>query len=427
MRHPHRAVFIFSHTNTITLQVLKLIVFPLGFDQSLWLDEAISANVAKNFSVLEIITRFSPTDFHPPLYYIVLKLWTSFFGFSEIALRLPSLIFALITAYFIYKISKNYWAVALFLLNPLVVYYSQEARMYLMVTCLLTAAYYYFVNKKYLFFNLFVALSFLTFYGSLFLIITFFIYLIFKKEFHWKYLIGFGTALLVLFPLLRLQLIHSQTAKLLVPNWFAVLGPANLKNLLLIPIKFTSGRISFYPKIVYYLISGFWAAWIFAIFRRRPIYLYFFGLPLILGLIFSFFSPLLQYFRFIYLIPILCLALSESRFRSVAFTGFFIFSAVYILNPQFHREDWKSLSASLPPNSTIYLIPSFSDPIKYYRPDIKITDYRLPVTDYNLLVVPYGESIHAFDHQSYLQNQNYSLQSTQNFRELTLETWAKTK
>jgi uncharacterized membrane protein len=396
-----------------------------AFGQSLWLDEAITANLVKNFSLFDIITQFSPADFHPPLYYIVLKLWTAIFGFSEISLRLPSLIFALITAYFIYKISKNHWASLLFIFNPLIVYYSQEARMYLLVTCLLTTAYYFFVNKKNLLFNLFIFLSFLTFYGSVFLILTFFIYLIFKKQFHWRYLFGFTIALLVLSPLIYLQFQNSRQLLSLVPNWPLVLGQATLKNLLLIPLKFTSGRITFYPKIIYYFVSGLWAAWIFAIFRRRPIYLYFFTLPLILGAAFSIFTPMLSYFRFIYLIPILSLALAESRYRAIALAGFIAFSGVYIFNPRFHREDWKSLSASLPANSTVYMIASLSDPIKYYRPDIKITDYRLPITDYNLLVIPYGESLHSFDHQSHLKSQNYSLQSTQNFREITLEEWSK--
>jgi len=400
-------------------------VYLFGLNQSLWLDEAISANLARNFSVIEILTKFSPSDFHPPFYYVVLKLWTSFFGFSEISLRLPSLIFALITAYFIYKISKNYWAVFLFLLNPLIVYYSQEARMYLMLTSFLTAAYYYLVNKKYLWFNLFIFLSFFTFYGSIFFILTLYLYLFFKKQLKPVHLLGLVSALVILFPLLRLQLIHSQQAKLLVPNWFSILGPVNLKNLLLIPIKFTSGRISFYPKIIYYLIAGFWATWVFAIFRKRPIYLYFFILPLILGVIFSLFSPMLSYFRFIYLIPILCLALAESRFRLIALLGFTIFSSVYIFNPQFHREDWKSLSLSLPPNSTVYIIPSFSDPIKYYRPDIQIADIRSPITDHKLIVIPYGQSIHGFDHHSYLIQSGYTNQAVQNFRQLTLETWTK--
>ena len=61
--------------------------------QSLWLDEAISANVAKNNSYHQIVNGFSKLDFHPPGYYFALKTWADIFGYSEVSLRLPSVIF----------------------------------------------------------------------------------------------------------------------------------------------------------------------------------------------------------------------------------------------------------------------------------------------------------------------------------------------
>ena len=123
---------------------LALFIRLIGLNQSLWLDEAVTANIVSNYSYSEIITKFSPTDFHPPLYYLVLKFWTNIFGYSEIALRFPSVIFSLLTAWVLYKISWKVcptssrhdvgttlgaWAAALFLFNPLIIYYSQEARM----------------------------------------------------------------------------------------------------------------------------------------------------------------------------------------------------------------------------------------------------------------------------------------------------------
>ena len=102
----------------------------IALNQSLWLDEAVTANVVKNFDFAQIISKFSPTDFHPPLYYLFMKLWTNFFGYSEIALRMPSVLFSLLTGYVIYLIG-GIWSAAFFLFNPLIVYYSQEARMYM--------------------------------------------------------------------------------------------------------------------------------------------------------------------------------------------------------------------------------------------------------------------------------------------------------
>src|SRR3990167_1765852 len=129
---------------------ILLIIFFLAFlirliaiDQSLWLDEATTARVVQPYGYREILVRFSPTDFHPPLYYLFMKMWSNIFGYSEIALRMPSVIFSLVTGYVVYLIGKKLfnndsglasltrmtksqlfglWAAAFFLFNPLIVY-----------------------------------------------------------------------------------------------------------------------------------------------------------------------------------------------------------------------------------------------------------------------------------------------------------------
>ena len=171
----------------------------IALNQSLWLDEAVTANVVRNFRFSQIVNGFSPTDFHPPLYYLFMKLWTNFFGYSEIALRMPSVLFSLLTGYVIYLIG-GIWSAAFFLFNPLIVYYSQEARMYMMATFLLTAGLFYFLHmsssdsiggsrkidsrlrgndKHSIFFGVFISLAFLSFYGSLFFIAALFFFFFF--------------------------------------------------------------------------------------------------------------------------------------------------------------------------------------------------------------------------------------------------------
>ena len=49
---------------------------------SIWHDEGFTAMLVKKFSYLEIIAR-TARDVHPPLYYLLLKPWTSLFGYSE--------------------------------------------------------------------------------------------------------------------------------------------------------------------------------------------------------------------------------------------------------------------------------------------------------------------------------------------------------
>ncbi|NCN22390.1 glycosyltransferase family 39 protein, partial [Candidatus Falkowbacteria bacterium] len=73
--------------------LLAFLIRLIGINQSLWLDEATTARVVQQYNYQEIITKFSPNDFHPPLYYLFMKFWTNIFGYSEVALRFPSIIF----------------------------------------------------------------------------------------------------------------------------------------------------------------------------------------------------------------------------------------------------------------------------------------------------------------------------------------------
>ena len=391
----------------------------ISLNQSLWLDEAISANVVKNYSYSEIVTKFSPGDFHPPLFYLMLKSWTSVFGYSEISLRMPSVIFSLVTVYLIYLLGgvEAAWLVGL---NPLLVYYSQEARMYSMVTMLLTLGVYFWKNKKWGWFNVMAFLSFMTFYGSVFLLAAMALYLLVNKRFKELIIsnIGVIAAILMLSPLLRLQLQTSKEMLGVVANWDLVLGKANLKNLLMIPIKFTSGRISFYPKIVYYLVAGIWVMVVGSKLFRKNFWSYLLISTLIIGTVFSIFTPMLQYFRFLYLIPVMGLVIKKSR---VVATGFLIFSLVYLLTPQMWREDWKSLSSDL--GNRVYMIESFKDPVIYYKNQVTVDDIRGKIEGEMITVIPYGEVIHGIDHQQILGKAGYQKIEEKSYRGVTLERW----
>ena len=424
----------------------------IALNQSLWLDEAVTANVVRHFNLTQIISKFSPTDFHPPLYYLFMKLWTNLFGYSEIALRMPSILFSLMTGYVVYLIG-GVWAMAFFLFNPLIVYYSQEARMYMMVTFLLTAALYFFLKilstkgldsrlrGNDILLGLFISLAFLTFYGSIFLIVSFLIYYLYKKNYKFFILntLYFILITLLISPLLYQQLINSKVALSQVTNWSLVLGKANLKDLLLIPVKFSIGRISFYPKWLYWGIAGGWTGFVMltiktvfqkTVFIKTVFYLLIF--PLILGFLVSFFTPMLQYFRFIYLIPILAIILASgkktSMYRYIEVTGFVIFSLIYLLSSQFHREDWKSLVKSLPKNVPVYMIMSSSDPVKYYSRNLTINNLAsLQVSEFEkeITVIPFSFGVHGLDYKSLLSNKGYQLKKEISFREVTYERWVR--
>lgn len=451
--------------------IIAFLIRLINLNQSLWLDEATTAMVVKSNNFWEIVTKFSPFDFHPPLYYWLIKLWSGFFGYSEISLRFPSIIFSLLTGYVVYRIAKllnshmtEIWAAVFFLFNPLIVYYSQEARMYMMVTFLLTTSLYYLIsiiqNSKFkdqnysskfkinfLLMNLFFILSILTFYGSIFFIITVLIYLLVKKQYKLFFISSIYclASIILISPLLYQQLINARISLAAVANWSLVLGKANIKNLLLIPVKFSIGRIDFYPKWFYYSIAGLWTGFVLYqilniknqkhISKIKYELIYFLVTPIILGFMISFFTPLLQYFRFIYLVTIMSLLLgfqlhSQSE-RWLVLTGFIVFSLVYLLIPTFHREDWKSLARSLPPKSIVYMIKASADPLKYYRNDLKINELTLlhllgqASLPKKLIIIPYTAEIYGFDYKKILNNFNYSLNQKKSYRELVSEVWTQ--
>ena len=420
----------------------------IGISQSLWLDEAISINVAK-LPIGQIISDFSVSDFHPPGYYWFLNLWIRIFGDTVPMMRLSSVLFSVITVFEIYKIGEilknkktGLWAAWFAAINPLMIYYGQELRMYAMMTMWLTGAVYYWIklvtDKKgkydWLWFGVLTFMAFVSFYGSVFLTGAMILYFLIKKDLKnfGKSILGISLALLIVSPLLVSQLKMANTALDEVINWSLVLGKVNLKNLLLIPIKFSIGRLSWYPKEGYYLVSGGWTILVWYIGwrngRKRKELLWLMIIPLILGIVFSIKSPMIQYFRFLYLVPILALWLAEVKnkwVKIVLSVGFLGFSGVGLLNPAMHREDWKSVTSYMPENSVVYMVKTFEDPIKFYNPKIKISDIRSEISEENIWVVPYGEVIHGVNHEEILEKKQYKIKKKINFREMVLEEWEK--
>jgi 4-amino-4-deoxy-L-arabinose transferase-like glycosyltransferase len=105
-------------------------------ERSIWLDEAITAQVSMS-GILGIILNRSQTGIHPPLYFILIYFWTKIFGDSEFSLRFPSFIFGTLSIFLIYKLVKKIYdketaliSSILYSLSPFFIYFSQEARMY---------------------------------------------------------------------------------------------------------------------------------------------------------------------------------------------------------------------------------------------------------------------------------------------------------
>ncbi|MDE3089623.1 MAG: glycosyltransferase family 39 protein [Chloroflexota bacterium] len=135
----------------VTLGGFALRVIRLDF-QPLWWDEGYSLFFATR-SFPEMLTR-TAVDIHPPLYYALLQIWMAFAGKGEIAVRLLSVAIGVATIPLVYIltlklfVSRRVALLAAFLLalSPLHIYYSQEVRMYGLVTLLGLASVYLFVQ-----------------------------------------------------------------------------------------------------------------------------------------------------------------------------------------------------------------------------------------------------------------------------------------
>jgi mannosyltransferase len=106
--------------------------------QSLWADEGNSAALA--LRSLSSITRDAAHDIHPPLYYYLLHFWVLLWGNSEIALRSLSALAGTLLVGVTFVLGRElfnrrvaYVAAFLAAVAPFQVYYSQEARMYILV------------------------------------------------------------------------------------------------------------------------------------------------------------------------------------------------------------------------------------------------------------------------------------------------------
>jgi len=125
--------------------------------RSLWYDEYtyIGSGIIyelpnKNFKtvIIEIAE-----DRHAPLYYLILSIWIGVFGDSELALRIPSVMFGILSILIIFYIGKELFnhkvgLISSFLLsiNLIHIIFSQEGKMYSLLLFLSLLSNYFFIK-----------------------------------------------------------------------------------------------------------------------------------------------------------------------------------------------------------------------------------------------------------------------------------------
>ncbi|OGH94321.1 MAG: hypothetical protein A2538_00735 [Candidatus Magasanikbacteria bacterium RIFOXYD2_FULL_41_14] len=137
-----------------------------------WFDEMYS----QHFSALPWgeLWKYAVIETNPPLYTIFLHFWQMLVGSEELMLRLPSLVFSLLTIVLVYQLGQLLFnkraglvASLLIALSGLNVFYATENRIYSLFTLLATTSFYLFyqifynqktAKKKYITFGIIQAL-----------------------------------------------------------------------------------------------------------------------------------------------------------------------------------------------------------------------------------------------------------------------------
>jgi mannosyltransferase len=144
-----------TRSHRILLMAILLLAAALRFyrldGQSLWNDEGNSVRLAQRS--LALVTAGAAGDIHPPGYYYLLWAWIRLFGDGEFAVRSLSAVVGLLLVALTYALGRQLDRPALGLtaaflaaISPFQVYYSQEARMYILVTLVGAAATYFFIQ-----------------------------------------------------------------------------------------------------------------------------------------------------------------------------------------------------------------------------------------------------------------------------------------
>ncbi len=382
----------------------------ISLNQSLWFDEAINVVYAQRFNFWDFVTKYPLGDFHPPLWFALLWVWVRLNN-SEVIIRLLPVFFGVATVYITYLSGKEFskkvgiFSSMLLAIAPLHIYYSQEARPYSLAAFAVSLSSYFFIkllkknDLKFLTgYILSSALVFYSDYVAYFLFPAQIIYLLLhEKQKIQKVQKAFLISLIIYSPwilVFRDQFSQGITTASSLTGWKEVVGGVRIKEIGLLWVKSLIGKVSFDNMFLYALVSVFVSINYLLILgkvRKKILELDYIFLwlivPPLLAFLISFFVPVFSYFRFIFILPAFYLLVSiglerlGGKLRIIALVALIVmqsfFSLMYLLNPKFHREDWKGavkfINQQANSNSLIIFenneIPA---PVIYYQTDPKI-------------------------------------------------------
>jgi len=387
------------------IYIILILRLPL-LNGSFWLDEAAQfLESARPLSQqLNIVD-----DFQPPLMHLLtffsIRLG-SLFGLSQTEwfLRLiPSLIPGILTIWALYRLALLITNRKIALLSILFlatssfhIFYSQELRPYSLPALWGILATWQMLllikNKAQKPLILFIIFSILGLYSSYlypFLLIGQFLYLLKEKFSFPKILVSGGMIIASFLPWLSKfleQLQAGQVLRLSMPGWSETVSLPIFKTALILPLKFVFGVADLEMNLAYAflaLIVFVPLAYLFFLsLRQKQKNLGFFFcilfLPLLLSWLVSFFIPVLQAKRVLFLLPIFALleaSLAMTYAQKKPHLVKIFVSAILIINlfstvaywrkPQLQRENWRDLTQEIStkfPKKETAVVFSFAHP-----------------------------------------------------------------
>lgn len=419
----------------LVLVFALLLRLPL-LNGSFWLDEAAQAleSLRPLSQQLNIVA-----DFQPPLMHYLVR-FASYLSIDEWWLRLwGALIPGLITIWTTYQLGKKWFgekagliASLLLATSSLHIFYSQELRPYSLTAMWAVLATLLLFSKRFEWWK-FALVSLLGLYTSYlypFLLLPQ-LWLVWRLKQGKERVFKIGTTLSVLFvpwlPTLLQQLAAGQSVRAELPGWERVVSLPQLKALALVPLKFTYGVLNIEPtaffiiaSLVLLLVASFtWRKISLKSTAVQTVAMLFFA-PFLTSWLVSFFIPVVQPKRLLFLLPFFYL-LSVSQLQAKKPLSKFTWvlpvfllalnlygTCQYWLQPPLQRENWRGLKQEIIrtyPTPDAITVFSFDEPFapwRWYWPEsiptlstgerqisqVKdLTDVLKPIANYQYVLV----------------------------------------
>ncbi len=120
--------------------------------EAMWLDEVATIREGAGRSFVGVLVDLPLDDPHPPLYYLIVHVWTRIFGYGPVSLRSISVLAGVAAIPIVYLFARTVFdrrtgliAGVLTAVSPFYIQYAQEARMYALFLLLTVTSMYLFV------------------------------------------------------------------------------------------------------------------------------------------------------------------------------------------------------------------------------------------------------------------------------------------